>query len=91
MQLMHPHKVIFYKITRVTIGGLTEKIVREIRDALQEAQETAENLLLFSADIGKEMQKIKTAQGFASSIPDADGKNAETKTQTIHSMGFTDR
>lgn len=56
-----------------------------------EAQETAENLLLFSADIGKEMQKIKTAQGFASSIPDVDGKNAETKTQTIHSMGFTDR
>ena len=33
----------------------------------------------------------KTAQGFASSIPDVDGKNAETKTQTIHSMGFTDR
>lgn len=56
-----------------------------------EAQETAENLLLFSADIGKEMQKIKTAQGFASFIPDVDGKNAETKTQTIHSMGFTDR
>ena len=53
-----------------------------------EAQETAENLLLFSADIGKEMTKIEQTKGNRYSLPSTSGS---TKTQTIHSMGFTDR
>ena len=53
-----------------------------------EAQETAENLLLFSADIGKEMSLIEQAKGNRYSLPSTSGS---TKTQTIHSMGFTDR
>lgn len=58
-----------------------------------EAQETAENLLLFSADIGKEMQKIKTAEGTRTDLQphDGDDKELTTKTQAIHDMGFTDR
>lgn len=53
-----------------------------------EAQETAENLLLFSADIGKEMTKIEQTKGNRYSLPSTSGS---TKTQTIHNMGFTDR
>lgn len=54
-----------------------------------EAQETAENLLLFSADIGKEMQKIEKASGNQYMLSDDNGK--KHKSDTIHEMGFTDR
>jgi len=54
-----------------------------------EAQETAENLLLFSADIGKEMQKIEKASGNQFVLSDDNGK--KHKSDTIHEMGFTDR
>lgn len=62
-----------------------------------EAQETAENLLLFSVDIGKEMQKIDKASGgdhgnqYTGGKNDVDDSFAKTKTETIHDMGFTDR
>lgn len=54
-----------------------------------EAQETAENLLLFSVDIGKEMQKIEKASGNQYMLSDGNGK--KHKSDTIHEMGFTDR
>lgn len=53
-----------------------------------EAQETAENLLLFSMDIGNEMEKIEQTKGNRYSLPSASGS---TKQQAIHNMGFTDR
>lgn len=58
-----------------------------------EAQGTAENLLLFSVDIGKEMQKIDKAEGARTDLQprDVDDKRLKTKTETIHDMGFTDR
>lgn len=56
-----------------------------------EAQETAENLLLFSADIGKAIIEIPTAQGTRTDkeLPDVNDK--KLKSETIHEMGFTDR
>lgn len=56
-----------------------------------EAQETAENLLLFSADIGEAMMNIPKAQGARTDkeLPDVNDK--KLKTETIHGMGFTDR
>jgi len=56
-----------------------------------EAQETAENLLLFSADIGKEMQRIEKAKGGASFHEATRDVNVKSKSETIHNMGFTDR
>lgn len=53
-----------------------------------EAQETAENLLLFSVDIGKEMSQIEQTKGNRYSLPSTSGS---TKSQAIHNMGFTDR
>lgn len=62
-----------------------------------EAQETAENLLLFSVDIGKEMQKIDKASGGDHGNQYTGGKNevdhdfAKTsKAETIRNMGFTE-
>lgn len=57
-----------------------------------EAQETAENLLLFSADIGKEMQKIEKATPNNNPFHENDvSDNLVKKADAIHSMGFTDR
>lgn len=58
-----------------------------------EAQETAENLLLFSVDIGKEMQEITQAPGTRTDLQPrvVDNKRLKTKTETIHEMGFTDQ
>ena len=60
-----------------------------------EAQETAENLLLFSADIGKELEKVDKASGGDRRSEkfkiDGNVKNEKTKPETIHEMGFTDR
>lgn len=55
-----------------------------------EAQETAENLLLFSVDIGNAMQHIEKNSGRPSKdkIPDGNDKN---KSEVVHEMGFTDR
>lgn len=60
-----------------------------------EAQETAENLLLFSADIGEHMMHIDKASGgdrksenFKNDVND---KFEISKADTIHNMGFTDR
>lgn len=53
-----------------------------------EAQETAENVLLYSVDIGNSMQEIEQTKGNRYSLPSASGS---TKEQTIHNMGFTDR
>lgn len=60
-----------------------------------EAQETAENLLLFSVDIGNEMQQIEKASGgdrksenFKSVVNDNFEK---TKAENIRNMGFTTR
>lgn len=59
------------------------------------AQETAENLLLFSADIGEHMMHIDKASGgdrksenFKNDVND---KFEISKADTIHNMGFTDR
>lgn len=57
-----------------------------------EAQETAENLLLFSVDIGEEMGKIETYEGKRTDLQPHDVNDKRlTKSQTIHAMGFTDR
>ena len=56
-----------------------------------EAQETAENLLLFSADIGREIEKIPTAQGTRTDKEPLDANDKKLKTNIIHEMGFTDR
>lgn len=56
-----------------------------------EAQETAENLLLFSVDIGEEMQKIEKAKGGAAFHEATRDVNVKSKAETIHDMGFTDR
>ena len=56
-----------------------------------EAQETAENLLLFSADIGEAMMKIPKAQGARTDKELSDVNDKKLKTETIHGMGFTDR
>ena len=48
-----------------------------------------ENLLLFSMDIGNEMQKIEKANRNQYMVSDVDGK--KHKDEIIHEMGFTDR
>ena len=60
-----------------------------------EAQETAENLLLFSVDIGKEMQKIDKASGGDRRSEDFKNEvdhdfEKTSKAETIRNMGFTE-
>lgn len=55
-------------------------------------QETAENLLLFSMDIGNEMQKIEKATPNNNPFHENDANDKLVKkSDAIHEMGFTDR
>lgn len=49
----------------------------------------AENLLLFSVDIGKEIEKIPKASKNQYMV--SDGNDKKHKDEAIHEMGFTDR
>ena len=85
------------KIYRAKLKAMEKAgISKEQYDQLKmEAQETAENLLLFSADIGKELEKVDKASGGDRRSEkfkiDGNVKNEKTKPETIHEMGFTDR
>lgn len=76
------------KLRAMEKAGISKEQYEQLK---MEAQETAENLLLFSADIGKEMQKIEKAKGGASFHESTRDANVKSKNETIHEMGFTDR
>lgn len=73
------------KLRAMEKAGISKEQYEQLK---MEAQETAENLLLFSADIGKEMSRIEQTKGNRYSLPSTSGS---TKSQAIHNMGFTDR
>ena len=73
------------KLKAMEKAGISKEQYEQLK---MEAQETAENLLLFSADIGKEMSRIEQTKGNRYSLPSTSGS---TKSQAIHNMGFTDR
>ena len=73
------------KLRAMEKAGISKEQYEQLK---MEAQETAENLLLFSADIGKELSQIEQTKGNRYSLPSTSGS---TKSQAIHNMGFTDR
>ncbi len=79
------------KIYRAKLKAMEKAgISKEQYDQLKmEAQETAENLLLFSADIGKEIEKIPKASKNQYMV--SDGNDKKHKDEAIHEMGFTER
>ena len=84
------------KIYRAKLKAMEKAgISKEQYDQLKmEAQETAENLLLFSADIGNEMQKIEKASGGdrrSENFKNVGNHSFEkSKATTIKEMGFTE-
>lgn len=78
-------KIYRAKLKAMEKAGISKEQYEQLK---MEAQETAENLLLFSADIGKEMSQIEQTKGNRYSLPSTSGS---TKSQAIHNMGFTDR
>ena len=74
------------KIYRAKLEAMKKAgISKEQYDQLElEAQETAENVLMYSVDIGEYMGSIEQAKGNRYSLPSASGS---TKQQAIHKMG----
>lgn len=82
-------KIYRAKLKAMEKAGISKEQYEQLK---MEAQETAENLLLFSADIGKEMQKIEKATPNNNPFHENDvNDNLVKKADAIHSMGFTDR
>lgn len=65
-------------------------LAQEVREQkLKEAQDIAEAVLDAEVRIGELMEKVPKRQGFASTIRDSGGANAETKSEVIREAGFS--